>query len=304
MAEVPRHIVDARQFPQNWMTNLFAESQFIEELVNKEVVPTSRHRKIYSIFSEPSNVTRDSFASAVGSLRWQFYDVAVPSISMWGEESARQVKRIEAQGFDGIIMRTGDAGLAQRVSENSVIPIFNAGEGFNDTTIKFSQHPSQALADADLMFTENNGKIDGLRVVVVGDKRRNPVINSLVIVLSELKASVVLAGNNGTNRVHEDVEKYLEAKNTPLEKTDNLREALKEADVLYIAHPQKFNPPAPAYEDCVEEFLGELPGHAIIMNDLERGLAATIDQDHRSVWESQLLRGVYTRTALLKMLVA
>jgi len=78
-----------------------------------------------------------------------------------GESLRDTLYTVEAMGVDVIVMRHEAEGAAQYAANVASPVIINAGDGAHE-------HPTQGLLD---MFTmkEVKGKLDGLKVAIVGD---------------------------------------------------------------------------------------------------------------------------------------
>jgi aspartate carbamoyltransferase catalytic subunit len=111
---------------------------------------------------------------------------AVGSSVSKGETTLDTIRNVEAMGVDIFVVRHGQAGaphmLAQRVSAG----IVNAGDGRHE-------HPTQALLD---MYTIRRrlGRVEGLKVAIVGDIAHSRVARSNIIGLRKLGAEVVVVG--------------------------------------------------------------------------------------------------------------
>jgi len=103
-----------------------------------------------------------------------------------GETLLDTMKNIEALKADLIVMRHSASGAPHRLSRSISAGIINAGDGTNE-------HPTQALLD---MFTikEKKGRIEGLRVVYIGDILHSRVARSNIWGLLELGAHVTVCG--------------------------------------------------------------------------------------------------------------
>ncbi|MGE5599500.1 MAG: aspartate carbamoyltransferase catalytic subunit, partial [Bacteroidota bacterium] len=150
-------------------------------------LPTLRGKTIVTLFYEPSTRTRTSFEVAAKWLGADTVSIAVAQSSVVkGESFVDTAKTIQAAGADVIVLRHSMAGAARLLAETVEAAVINAGDGAHE-------HPTQALLD---LFTirERKGRIDGLRVVIVGDIRHSRVARSDIYGLTKLGAQVTVVG--------------------------------------------------------------------------------------------------------------
>ena len=84
---------------------------------------------------------------------------------------------LNAMHADAIVIRHGSSGAVQLIADKVDCPVLNAGDGQHE-------HPTQALLD---LFTirEELGKVDGLKIVMVGDLRYGRTVHSLTKLLAQ-----------------------------------------------------------------------------------------------------------------------
>src|SRR5512144_430084 len=150
-------------------------------------VPTLRGRTVVNLFFEPSTRTRTSFEVAEKRLSADTLSIAVAQSSVTkGETLLDTVRNLEAMAPDMIVMRHASSGaphLLSRICRSSVI---NAGDGMHE-------HPTQALLDA-FTIREHKGRLDGLKVAIVGDLLHSRVLRSNVLLLNTMGAEVWACG--------------------------------------------------------------------------------------------------------------
>jgi aspartate carbamoyltransferase catalytic subunit len=103
-----------------------------------------------------------------------------------GETLIDTARNIEAMGVDVIVVRHQAAGSALYLSRTVGCSVVNAGDGAHE-------HPTQGLLDAYTM-RERFGKLDGLKVAIVGDIANSRVVRSNLWALRKLGAEVILVG--------------------------------------------------------------------------------------------------------------
>ena len=150
-------------------------------------VPTLRGRTVLNLFYEPSTRTKASFELAQKYMSADSVSVAGTSSSLVkGETLKDTVRNVEVMGVECVIMRHPVSGAAHYLARSVEASVINAGDGMHE-------HPTQGLLD---MFTiwEKKGRIEGLKVVIVGDIRHSRVARSNIWGLKKMGARVVISG--------------------------------------------------------------------------------------------------------------
>lgn len=167
------------------LDNAVSMKQIIKRTIKK--VPTLRGRSIVTLFYEASTRTRSSFELAAKYLSADTVGLAAASSSVAKGESLRDTGRtINAMGVDVVVIRHPVSGAAELLARTIPAAVINAGDGTHE-------HPSQALLD---LFTirEKKGRIDGLKVAIVGDVLHSRVARSNIWGLTKLGAEVRVCG--------------------------------------------------------------------------------------------------------------
>jgi aspartate carbamoyltransferase catalytic subunit len=150
-------------------------------------VPALRGRVVVNAFFEASTRTRTSFELAAQRLSADIIDFSEKGSSVSkGETLIDTARTIEAMGIDVIVIRHPAAGAAELLSRSIQCSIINAGDGAHE-------HPTQGLLDL-YTIRERFGKVDGLKVAIVGDIANSRVARSNLWALSKLGAEVILVG--------------------------------------------------------------------------------------------------------------
>jgi aspartate carbamoyltransferase catalytic subunit len=150
-------------------------------------VPTLRGKTVVNLFYEPSTRTRTSFEIAEKRLSADTLNIAVAASSVLkGETLADTAMNIEAMSPDMIVIRHPSSGAGHLLSRICRSRIINAGDGMHE-------HPTQALLDAYTIRLHKK-RLDGLKVVIVGDLLHSRVLRSNVLLLTKLGANVWLSG--------------------------------------------------------------------------------------------------------------
>jgi aspartate carbamoyltransferase catalytic subunit len=195
------------------------------EVIDRTIkrVPTLRGITVVNLFYEPSTRTRISFELAEKRLSADIINFSTSTSSVKKGESLRDtVQNIEAMRIDMVVVRHGSAGAPYFLTQCMDANIINGGDGSHE-------HPTQALLD---MYTvrEKYGKIDGLRVVLVGDVMHSRVIRSNIWGFKAMGASVALCGPS--TLMPYEVEKF------GCDVYSNIDEALDGADVVNVMRIQ------------------------------------------------------------------
>jgi len=150
-------------------------------------VPTLRGKTVVNLFYEPSTRTRTSFEIAEKRLSADTLNIAVASSSVLkGETLVDTALNIEAMAPDMIVLRHASSGAGHLLSRICRSRIINAGDGMHE-------HPTQALLDA-FTIKQHKKRLDGLKIVIVGDLLHSRVLRSNVLLLTTMGADVWVCG--------------------------------------------------------------------------------------------------------------
>ena len=186
-------------------------------LQNSKKVPHLSGKSITTLFFENSTRTRLSFELASKYMSAASANVAVASSSVQkGESLLDTAVTIDQMGTDILIVRHSMSGAPHLIAKHIKASVINAGDGVNE-------HPTQALLDA-LTMVEHKGKLEGLKVAIVGDIRHSRVARSNIFLLNKMGASVSVGGPSTL------IPKYMEQMNVSV--FESVQEALLDADVV------------------------------------------------------------------------
>jgi aspartate carbamoyltransferase catalytic subunit len=150
-------------------------------------VPTLRGRTVVNLFFESSTRTRASFEIAEKRLSADSVSFASAGSSVSkGESLLDTVRTLEAMAPDILVVRHASSGAPHFIARMCKSKVVNAGDGMHE-------HPTQALLDA-FTIRERKGRLEGLRVAIVGDILHSRVARSNLWLLGKVGADVVLAG--------------------------------------------------------------------------------------------------------------
>ncbi|MGD2067876.1 MAG: aspartate carbamoyltransferase catalytic subunit, partial [Gemmatimonadota bacterium] len=150
-------------------------------------VPVLRGKTIVNLFFEPSTRTRISFEFAEKRLSADTVNISSSGSSVVkGETLVDTARNLEAMKIDMVVMRHGASGAARFLADRIPSNVINGGDGRHE-------HPTQALLDM-LTIRDNLGRVDGLKVCIVGDILHSRVARSNIYGLLKLGAEVGVCG--------------------------------------------------------------------------------------------------------------
>ncbi len=150
-------------------------------------VPTLRGKTVVNLFFEASTRTRTSFEIAEKRLSADTLNIAASTSSVVkGETLADTALNLQAMAPDLMVVRHASSGACHLLSRICRAGIINAGDGMHE-------HPTQALLDA-FTIRERKGRLEGLKVAIVGDLLHSRVVRSNVLLLTRMGADVWLCG--------------------------------------------------------------------------------------------------------------
>lgn len=270
-----------------------------KEVSSREIkkVPALRGKTVVNLFYEPSTRTRISFELAAKRLSADVINIDIESSSIRkGETLIDTGRNIEALKIDIIVLRHDCSGAPVMLSRYVNASVINAGDGWHE-------HPTQALLD---LFTlkEKLGRIQGLRVSIVGDIAHSRVARSNIWGLTKLGAEVFVCAPSIL--IPPEIEKM------NVKVTSNIDEALQDADVINVLRMQferdeqsAFPSPLEYFKNfgITEERLKKAKTNVIVMHPgpLNRGveISSAVADGPRSVILEQVTNGIAVRMAVL-----
>jgi ornithine carbamoyltransferase len=179
-------------------------------------------RTLGMIFQKPSTRTRVSFEVGIFQLGGIGLYLSAGDLQIGRGETIKDTAVVLSRYLDGIMIRTFAQSDVEELAEHASIPVIN---GLTD-----SSHPCQALADVMTIREWFGGRLEGLKVVYLGDG--NNVCASLMVACAKLGLDFVAATPAGYRPNDEAVRIAREAGGS-VELTDDPRTAVEGADVLY-----------------------------------------------------------------------
>lgn len=293
------------------MKNVLSCDQYTRESLEKVLVLAEKIKnnpkafskvldgKIVAVmFFEPSTRTRMSFESAIQRLGAKMIvtENAMSNSSTTKGETLEDTIRVIEGYADAIVMRHKENDAAERAAKVSKLPILNAGSGSGE-------HPTQAMLD---MFTikEKHGKIDGIKVAVLGDLKYGRTIHSLIKLLSLYKDVTIYGLSKKEFALPEEYVEFLKEKGTKYIVCNSFDEIPSDVQVLYHTRIQseRFEGDFGKEEFIVnKEVLNKFSKDTILLHPLPRvnEISTDVDDDERAMFFKQAHNGVWTRMALL-----
>jgi len=260
-------------------------------------------KTLATLFFEPSTRTRLSFEAAMHKLGGTAIGFAEPErASIKKGENLADTVRVVENYADIIALRHPLEGAARLAAEFAQVPIINAGSGAEE-------HPTQALLDLYTILKEK-GRIDGLKITLMGDLRYGRTVHSLAYALSLYDVKLYLVSPE-LLRMRREVLDAIKERISVAEKT-GIEEILPETDVLYVTRIQEERFPDPAEYVKVRgaykiglDTLKDAKEDMIIMHPLPRvdEIDDEVDETPHARYFQQVWNGIVMRMALLALIL-
>jgi len=222
-----KHIIALRDLSKEEIELLLSTAESMREVNSRDIkkVPTLRGKTIINLFYEASTRTRTSFEIAGKRLSADTVNITTSSSSTTkGETLADTALNLLAMKPDIIVMRHAVSGSHYFLADKVNCSIINAGDGAHE-------HPSQGLLDM-LTMKDHFGRLDGLKVAIVGDITHSRVARSNIQGLTKLGSSIFVAGP--PTMMPPCVEKL-----GNVTVCANMKEAIQDADVVMMLRIQQ-----------------------------------------------------------------
>src|SRR6184192_2760867 len=184
-----KHLLGLEELSADEIRFILDTADSFKEVSTRSIkkVPALRGRVVVNAFFEDSTRTRTSFSLAAQRLSADLIDFSEKGSSVSkGETLIDTARTIEAMGIDVLVVRHAAAGAADLLARTVRCSVVNAGDGAHE-------HPTQGLLDL-YTIRERFGRIEGLKVAIVGDIVNSRVARSNLWGLKKLGAEVILVG--------------------------------------------------------------------------------------------------------------
>ena len=265
-----------------------------------------KHKKLATLFYEPSTRTRLSFEAAMLELGGTVlgFSEASSSSAAKGESMADTAKMISCYA-DITAIRHPKEGAPYVASRAATIPVINAGDGGHN-------HPTQTLADL-LTISREMGRLNNLTIGLCGDLKYGRTVHSLIEAMSRYEGIRFVLISPKELKIPGFIRyNVLEKHGIPYEEVETMEEVIGSLDVLYMTRIQRerFDEPS-EYERLKNSYILDTAKMALakeqmcVLHPLPRvnEISVAVDDDPRAAYFRQALNGKYMRMALILKLL-
>ena len=264
------------------------------------------HKKLATLFFEPSTRTRLSFEAAMLELGGSVIGFSEASSSSASKgESVADTAKIVSCYADIIAMRHPKEGAPYVASQAASIPVINAGDGGHN-------HPTQTLADL-LTISREMGRLDNLTIGLCGDLKYGRTVHSLIEAMSRYKGIQFVLISPEELKIPGFIRyNVFENQGIPYTEVSSLEEAMPKLEVLYMTRIQRerFDDPW-EYERLKDSYVLDTEKMKLakekmcVLHPLPRvnEISVKVDDDPRAAYFRQALNGKYMRMALILKLL-
>lgn len=296
------HLVDSRQITREWLEqDLFPSTDAIRNGIAASY--NLAGRSLFSLFYEPSFLTRNSFERAMSLLggHTQFTEDASQFFPMHtNSRIGDTVQFLASLHFDSVVIRSNQPGAIDAAARVDTISVINGGSDID--------HPTQAILDIYTILREL-GTVDGIKIAVAGRAdHRN--VNALLIGLAQFRdVEVILVPFTGKGSP--EVLSYCEGAGMKVRVEASITPFARELDAVYVngadtaAHARIMLDRGLTRERIDQHLLQELSKDCIILDPMQRSESlVTCVKDDRWAGYRQAENGLYIRMALLAQMLA
>lgn len=292
-----KHVLSSAQYTRESLEELFTLTDKVRNNL-KDYSHKLDDKIIAIMFYEPSTRTRLSFETAALKLGAKIItteNAAEFSSAAKGETIQDTVKVIAGYADAMVIRHKSDTSAIEAASVEK-IPILNAGAGKGE-------HPTQALLDL-YTIREKKGKIDGMKVAILGDLKHGRTIHSLIRLLSLYDNIEIYGLSKDAFALPNEYIDMLKEKNIEYKKCYSFDELPKDLDIIYHTRIQaeRFEGDFGKEEFIInKKVLDTFSKDTILLHPLPRviEIATDVDDDPRACYFEQAHNGLYVRMALL-----
>lgn len=265
-----------------------------------------RHKKLATLFFEPSTRTRLSFEAAMMELGGNVLGFSSANSSSAAKgESVADTARTVACYADIIAMRHPKEGAPMVASKYVDIPIINAGDGGHN-------HPTQTLTDL-LTIRREKGRLHDFTIGFCGDLKFGRTVHSLIKALSRYENIQYVMISPEELQIPEYLKKdVFEKKGISFRQVEKMEDVMPELDVIYMTRVQRerfFN--EADYVRLKDSYildtdkLKDAKKDLSILHPLPRvnEISIKVDDDPRACYFRQVLNGKHVRMALIMQLL-
>ncbi len=292
-----KHVLSSDQYTRKSLEEVFRLAEKIRNNPN-EYAHKLDDKIIAIMFYEPSTRTRLSFETAALKLGAKIITTenAGEFSSAAKGETIQDTVQVIAGYADALVIRHKSDTSAVDAASVEKIPVINAGAGKGE-------HPTQALLDL-YTIERKKGKIDGVRVAILGDLLYGRTIHSLIKLLSLYDNIEIYGLSKEAFALPQEYIDMLKERGIEYKKCTSFDELPKDIDVIYHTRIQaeRFEGDFGKEEFIInEKVLNTFSDHTILMHPLPRviEISTDVDNDPRACYFEQAHNGLYVRMALL-----
>lgn len=298
-----KNIISIKDFSKGDIEYILKLAEEMEPIARSQEKSSALSGSILGmLFYEASTRTRLSFETAIkrlGGSTVGFAEAGTSSVTKG--ENLTDTVRIVGEYTDALVIRHNMEGTARYVAEMVDVPVINAGDGAG-------QHPTQTLLD---LYTMKRilGDIEELHVALVGDLKYGRTVHSLSYALAMFGAKMSFVSPPEL-KMPREILHDLAAAGVSVQETEDIRDVLNYADVLYVTRIQKERFPDPqeylkikgAYTIDSKLLKGS---ESIVMHPLPRvdEISHDVDNTPYGRYFQQAFYGVPVRMALLQSII-
>ncbi|MDK2821675.1 MAG: aspartate carbamoyltransferase catalytic subunit [Clostridia bacterium] len=299
-------IISTKNLTREQLELILNTAAYYEEaLKNKRRLYDMDGKIMSALFFEPSTRTRLSFEAAMRRLGGSVVSLAETprvqtSSTAKGETLHDSIKVIDGY-VDVIVIRSPQKGAAVEAADAADRPVINAGDGEGE-------HPTQALLDIYTIIKEH-GHIEGLKVALLGDLKYGRTVHSLVYLLKRFGCELIFVAPQQFMMPPEITEE-LRNEGVKIKETSDLKEAVAEADVLYVTRIQRERfSNTEEYENIMDSYIVDenivaaAKKGMVILHPLPRvnEITKSVDAYEGAAYFRQAHNGIPIRMALLAL---
>ncbi len=310
--DFPASLITMNTLNKELLLGLFSLADEITKTPDKELKNLYEGKVLASLFYQPSTRTRLNFESAAQRLGLSVIGFSDPLTTRAGDyyqESLEDVVRFTSEICDVIALRHFESGAAERAANHSIVPVINAGDGYN-------QHPTQAIGDLFTMHLALNG-LEGKTIGLIGDANVRS-LKAITIGLATLGVTKILFKHDDSHDFPVELLKILNDSNICYEFYSDLVSLMKEChlvETIGINHPDHSRPFDASGEtlstdsawiidrSLISKISGRIP-YILHPGPRTNEISAYIDGLPEAIYFKQAHNGMITRMAIMSVLLS
>jgi aspartate carbamoyltransferase catalytic subunit len=307
-----RDILSLKGFERGEFEQVFEVADRLEPIArNRENTDLLTSKTLLTAFYQPSTRTRLAHEAAMHRLGGHVLGFADPKMTRAGDfyqESIKDTVHMLEYYGDVIVMRHFQQGAPHEAAKWASVPVINAGDGWGE-------HPTQVLTDLYTVQREL-GTVDGLTFLCVGDWRMR-TMHSIGYAMSQFDSEIIYVCPDDMAPTDEFLAE-LDETSVSIRRADHVRDAIAEADVIYMEPVVQADYTQSRVEDTDEEkgltpdtfkvtreLLAQGKSSSIVLHSLPRmdELPSDVDGTRHARYWQEAYYGVVMRMALLSLVL-